>query len=64
MSSLALNFVKENKNIDKIVIGAESKLQLEDNILAMKKDLEDKTFELINNINLVDRELLNPVNWK
>jgi aryl-alcohol dehydrogenase-like predicted oxidoreductase len=63
MSSLALNFVKQNKNIDKIVIGAESKVQLEDNITVMNKDIDDNILELINKLDVVEKELLNPVNW-
>ena len=61
--SLALNFVKQNKNIDKIVIGAESKAQLEDNITVMNMDIDNNILELIDKLDVVEKELLNPINW-
>lgn len=63
MSSLALNFVKQNKYVDKIVIGAESIKQLKENIDCLTFNLDKKIMELIYNINVEEKELLNPVNW-
>tara|TARA_B110000003_G_scaffold32686_2_gene30392 strand:+ start:2158 stop:3009 length:852 start_codon:yes stop_codon:yes gene_type:complete len=63
ISELALNFVKQNKNIDKIVIGSDSVSQLKENISVMSHDLEPDLIKSIKEINVIEKELLNPVNW-
>ena len=63
MASLALNFVKQNKNIDKIVIGSDSLAHLKDNISFMNYDLDRNLIKLLNEINVKDKLLLNPSNW-
>ena len=63
MSSLALNFVNQNKYVDKIVIGAESIEQLKENIDCIDSNLDINILELISHINVKEKELLNPVNW-
>ena len=63
ISSLALNFVKQNKNIDKIVIGSDSVAQLKENISVMRYNLEPNIIKLVQEINVKEKELLNPVNW-
>ena len=63
ISSLALNFVKQNKNIDKIVIGSDSVCQLNENISAMRYNLDSDIIKSIHEINVVEKELLNPINW-
>ena len=63
MSLLALNFIKQNKNIDKIVIGSDSVCQLNENISAMRYNLDSDIIKSINEINVVEKELLNPINW-
>ena len=63
MSSLALNFVKQNKNIDKIVIGSDSVCQLNENISAMRYNLDSDIIKSIHEINVLEKELLNPINW-
>ena len=60
---MALNFVKQNKNIDKIVIGAESKLQLEENISVIRYNLDTGLIKSVKEINVIEKELLNPTNW-
>ena len=63
MSSLALNFIKQNKNIDKLVIGLDSVSQLKENISAMRYNLDSDIIKSIHEINVVEKELLNPINW-
>ena len=63
ISSLALNFVKQNKNIDKIVIGSDSVDQLRENSSAMNYNLEPKLIKSVQEINVKEKELLNPINW-
>ena len=63
MSTLALNFVKQNKNIDKIVIGADSIEQIIENIESMNYNLSQDIIKLLYKINVVEKKLLNPVNW-
>tara|TARA_B100001059_G_C17769003_1_gene547292 strand:+ start:637 stop:1485 length:849 start_codon:yes stop_codon:yes gene_type:complete len=63
MSTLALNFVKQNKNIDKIVIGADSPEQIIENIESMNYNLSQDIIKLLYKINVVEKKLLNPVNW-
>jgi predicted aldo/keto reductase-like oxidoreductase len=61
---LALNFVNSNPNIDKIVIGVDNAIQLENNIEAIKnwKNNSEIT-EKINLLEIYNKELLNPSNW-
>ena len=63
MNDLALNYVCNQKNIDKVLIGVDNVQQLESNILSEKKYIKK---ELTNNIEVIDvkeTKLLNPSNW-
>tara|TARA_B110000285_G_scaffold34491_1_gene36670 strand:+ start:2550 stop:3419 length:870 start_codon:yes stop_codon:yes gene_type:complete len=63
MNDLALNYVCNQKNIDKVLIGVDNVQQLESNILSEKIYIKK---ELTNNIEAIDvkeTELLNPSNW-
>lgn len=63
MNDLALNYVCNQKNIDKVLIGVDNVHQLESNILSEKKNIKK---ELTNNIEVIDvkeTKLLNPSNW-
>ncbi|VXC13246.1 Predicted oxidoreductase [Flavobacterium sp. 9AF] len=64
MNDLALNFAYTNSYIDKVVIGVENAIQLEENILSIQNwKSNDFIFEEINAIQVMHKELLNPVNW-
>lgn len=64
MIDLALNFVCLNENIDKVVVGVENNVQLLKNIHSVENwDKNLSVFEEVNNIKVVHKELLNPVNW-
>ena len=63
MNDLALNYVCNQNNIDKVLIGVDNVQQLASNMLSEKKMI---TKELTNNIEVIDgkeTKLLNPSNW-
>ena len=64
MASLAMNFVKQNSYIDHIVMGVESKKQLEENTMVLNEKLNQKIIDLVLTINVKNKNLLNPVNWE
>ena len=64
MASLAINFVKENPNIDKIILGIDSEKQLSENISVMNQPLDKQIINYVKKIEVDEKELLNPVNWK
>jgi len=61
---LAFCYVAQNKFIDYVVLGIETAQQLEQVILASEKKLSQKTIEEIKLIQLENKAILNPVNWK
>ena len=64
IGELALNFVNENKFIDKIIIGVDSSTQLNQNIQMIKKwDNKNDINKLINKIIVKEQDLLSPINW-
>jgi aryl-alcohol dehydrogenase-like predicted oxidoreductase len=64
IGSLALNYVVSNPNIDKVVIGIDSSLQLKQNINAIENwHHNQKLLDCVNDINIENVELLNPANW-
>lgn len=64
IGSLALNFASTNPNIDKVVIGVESSLQLQQNIDAIKSwHHNQQIIDCVNSIEVIHKELLNPINW-
>jgi aryl-alcohol dehydrogenase-like predicted oxidoreductase len=63
LQSLALSYAIFNKQIDHVLIGVDTKLQLLNNINSIK-ELKNE-FDFINQyINVKETELLNPFNWK
>ena len=63
MNDLALNYVCNQKNIDKVLIGVDNVQQLESNILSEKKNIEKELIENIEAINVKETKILNPSNW-
>ena len=64
IGELALNFVNENKFIDKIIIGIDSSHQLNQNIQMIKNWKSNSQInKLINKIAVKEEHLLSPVNW-
>lgn len=65
IGELALNFVNENKLVDKIIMGVDSSTQLNQNIKMIKNwKSNNKINELINKIDVKEKHLLSPINWK
>ncbi len=63
IQALALSYAIYNKQIDHVLIGVENSSQLRKNIESIS-DLKS-AFDYINqHINVKEKELLNPVNWK
>ena len=63
MNDLALNYVCNQNNIDKVLIGVDDVHQLESNILSEKKNIEKELIENIEAINVKETKILNPSNW-
>ena len=64
IGELALNFVNENKFIDKIIMGVDSSTQLNQNIQMIKNwDNNNNINKLINKIIVKEQDLLSPINW-
>ena len=61
---LAFCYVAQNKFIDYAVLGIETAQQLAQIIKASEKKLSQKTIEQIKLIQLENKTMLNPVNWK
>ena len=64
IAELALAYVKKEPYIDRIIIGVDSAEQLENNFLASVFEMNDYTYNLINNLFIKETMLLNPQNWK
>jgi aryl-alcohol dehydrogenase-like predicted oxidoreductase len=65
IASLALNFALTNNSIDKVVIGVDSPLQLQQNIDAVKLwKHHQQLIDYVHKIEVINKELLNPINWK
>ena len=63
MNDLALNYVCNQKNIDKVLIGVDNVHQLESNILSEKKNIEKELIKKIEAIDVKETKILNPSNW-
>lgn len=64
IGSLALNFAIINPDIDKVVIGVDSSLQLQQNINTIQVwNHNQQLLDCVNTIEVINKELLNPANW-
>ena len=63
MNDLALNYVCNQKNIDKVLIGVDNVHQLESNILSEKKNIEKELIKKIEAVDVKETKILNPSNW-
>ena len=62
ISELALNYCLSQSLIDKVLIGVDSEKQLIENINNINK-LDPEIIIRLNNIDVKEKELLNPANW-
>lgn len=63
MNDLALNYVCNQNNIDKVLIGVDNVHQLELNILSEKKNIEKELIKKIEAVDVKETKILNPSNW-
>ena len=61
-SEIALNYCLNQSNIDKVLVGVDTKNQLMENINGLKY-LSLDIIDEINRIFVKNTKLLNPVNW-
>ena len=64
LESLALNYAMANENIDRVLIGVDSRKQLETNLSALHQTLPPEMVATVNRIKVKEVDLLNPTNWK
>jgi len=64
MERLALTYVASNTNIDGVLIGVDNCQQLQANVDALQSGIRQEDIDFVSSINVLEKELLNPVNWK
>ena len=64
VESLALGYVLHNAHVQGALIGVDNHHQLENNLKVAAVKLTDESIEFIKSIDIKEKELLNPVNWK
>ncbi|MCF6296414.1 MAG: aldo/keto reductase [Flavobacteriaceae bacterium] len=65
ISSIALNFVMNQKLIDKVVIGIDSLQQLKENVNILKESkIVEPFISGLNELKITDENILLPFNWK
>ena len=62
-SGLDLNYAVNQQNIDNVLIGVDSDLQLNLNIESLKIELPNQIVDNIDSIEVEDIKMLNPSNW-
>ena len=61
---LCIQFILRNPIIDSLIIGVESKNQLQEIISAISSEVKEEVFLQINMVQLKEKKMLNPSNWK
>lgn len=61
---ICLGFVFSNLNIDKVVIGVDSEIQLKNNIESIKTTLNQVEWEFLDDLKVNDISIINPSLWK
>jgi aryl-alcohol dehydrogenase-like predicted oxidoreductase len=64
MADLCLQYVLSFKEIDQIIIGVETPSQLFSNSLSYKRNISSEIINLINSVQIKNKSLLYPYNWK
>lgn len=63
ISSFALNYCLSQENIDNVIIGTDSEIQLKQNIENIKLNIDDFLLDEINSIFIENENILNPSLW-
>ena len=61
---ICIQFILRNPLIDSVIIGVESKNQLQEIILAISSEVKEEVFSQINMVQLEEKKMLNPSNRK
>ena len=64
ISNLAFSYCLNQKNIDQVLIGVDSEIQLIQNTNALNYKIDKKTIKKINAIKVNNSDLLNPSLWR
>jgi aryl-alcohol dehydrogenase-like predicted oxidoreductase len=64
VSTLAMGYVKQTKQIDQVILGVDSIEQLLLNLKQFENDIPLNAIKEIDKINVIEEELLLPMNWK
>lgn len=64
IEQLALSYVASNANVDGVLIGVDNCQQLQANVDALQNEIRQEDIDFVSSINVLEKELLNPVNWK
>lgn len=64
IEQLALGYCTSNPYIQGNLVGVDNHLQLLSNIIAEKQKIDGSALQFISALNVKEKELLNPVNWK
>lgn len=63
IEQLALNYVLSKDKIDGVLMGIDSKEQLQTNLSKLDYTISSKDIDFVNSIIIKEKEMLNPVNW-
>lgn len=63
VSALALSYCLQQKNIDNVLIGVETKEQFEQNVSEVNTQIPINYLEKINSVFIKNRDILNPSKW-
>lgn len=64
IEQLALNYVLNEDKIDRVLIGIDNLEQLKANLYTAGQNISETDISFINSINIKEKKLLNPANWK
>ena len=64
IEELSLNGVIHNPDIDGVLVGVDNMVQLQKNIQSILTEIPANISDFIDTLNVTEKELLNPVNWK
>jgi aryl-alcohol dehydrogenase-like predicted oxidoreductase len=64
IGALALNYICSNENIDAVVVGVDTRIQLQQNVEFANLNLDKKLINLVDEIKVSNIDLLNPGKWK
>jgi aryl-alcohol dehydrogenase-like predicted oxidoreductase len=64
VQALALNYVLHHRDVDKVLFGVDHAVHLTENLSAILPSFDEDLRKRIDDINVIDEHLLNPVNWQ